>query len=146
MSSTVLNKFLIGSRYFFSCYQDFKSKDLDELELVETTDFQFMRQLTGREKCLFQLKQQPNVDIYINYALSDVAMAVGKFLIPEFCETINFKIEDLPKLQQLIENLDPKHKYEQIIFESYLVNGSFSLTDDQRLRAYESYKEARDLP
>jgi hypothetical protein len=145
MSSTVIKKFTIGSQYFFSCYADFESKDLDELELVDTTDFQFMRQLTGRGKCLFQLKRQANVDDYINYALSDVAMAVGKFLIPEFCEAIGFKFEDLPRLQPLIKDLDPKHKYEQLIFESYLANGSFSLTEDQRLKAYKSYKEARNL-
>jgi hypothetical protein len=145
MSSTVIKKFTIGSQYFFSCYQDFKSKDLDELELVETTDFQFMRQLTGRGKCLFQLKRQPNTEDYISYALSDMPMSVGKFLVPEFCETINFGIEDLHKVQSLIDSLDPKHKYEQIIFESYLENGSFYLTEEQRLKAYKSYKEARNL-
>jgi hypothetical protein len=145
MSSTVIKKFTIGSQYFFSCYPDFESKDLDELELVDTTNFQFMRQLTGCGKCLFQLRRQSNIDDYINYALSDVAMAVGKFLIPEFCEAIGFKFEDLPRLQPLINCLDPKHKYEQLIFESYLTNGSFSLTEDQRLKAYKSYKEARNL-
>ena len=145
MSSTVLKKFLIGSRYFFSCYQDFKGKDLDELELVVTTDFQFLRQLTGRGKCLFQLNQQPATEDYINYALADVPMAVGKFLVPEVCEALNFGIEDLPKMKPLIDKLDPKHQYEQIIFESYLENGSFSLTEEQRLKAYKSYKEARNL-
>jgi hypothetical protein len=145
MSSTVIKKFTIGSQYFFSCYPDFKSKDLDELELVDTTDFQFMRQLTGRGKCLFQLKQQANTEDYISYALTDTAMAVGKFLVPEFCEAINFKLEDLSRLQKLIDDLDPKHKYEQIIFESYLENCSFYLTEEQRLKAYKSYKEARNL-
>lgn len=139
-----MSKFLIGSQYFFSCYNDFKSKDLDELEIIETNKFNHMRQLTGQGRCLFQLKKQPSKENYIDYALqSTLGMVVGKFLIPEFCEAINFAIEDLPRLKPLIDLLDDKHKYEEIIFNSYLENGSFTLTDEQRLRAYESYKENR---
>jgi hypothetical protein len=70
-------------------------------------------------------------------------MAVCKFLVPEFCEEIEFKLSDLLKLQPLIDTLDPKHMYLKDIFESYLENGAFVLTDDQRLKAYSSYKEAR---
>ena len=70
-------------------------------------------------------------------------MIVGKFLIPEFCEEIGMTIEDLPKLRPLIEKLDDGHKYEEIIFNSYIENGAFILTDEQRLKAYNSYKESR---
>jgi hypothetical protein len=70
-------------------------------------------------------------------------MVVGKFLVPEFCAAIGFTIEDLPQLKPLIDILDNKHKYEEIIFNSYLKNGSFTLTDEQRERAYKSYKNSR---
>lgn len=144
MSTKTIKKFLVGSRYFFSCYSDFQSKDIDELELVETTDFKFLRQLSGCGRCLFQLNKQPSVEYYIDYALrTGPAMAVCKFLVPEFCEAIGFKLSDLPKLQSLIDKLDPKHIYLKVIFESYLENGTFVLTNDQRLKAYSSYKEAR---
>ena len=71
-------------------------------------------------------------------------MSVGKFLIPEFCDAIGFKVSDLSKLQSAIDKLDDKHKYEKIIFDSYLENNSFRLNPEQRLRAYKSYKEARE--
>jgi hypothetical protein len=139
-----MSKFLMGSRYFFSCYEDFNSKDIDEIEIVETNDFKNMRQLTGQNKCLFQLKKQNSKDKYIEYALqSNLGMVVGKFLIPEFCKEIGLTIEDLPKFKPLIEKLDDKHKYEEIIFNSYIDNGSFSLTNNQRERAYSSYKKSR---
>lgn len=139
-----MSKILIGSQYFFSCYDDFKSKDIDELEIIETNDFKHVRQLTGQGRCLFQLNKLQTKEAYINYTLqSGIGMVIGKFLIPEFCEEIGFTIEDLPQLSPLLNKLDDQHKYEEIIFNSYIENGSFTLTEEQRLKAYRSYKESR---
>lgn len=139
-----MSKFLMGSQYFFSCYDDFNSKDIDEIEIIETNDFNYVRQLTGQGKCLFQLKKLSSKEKYIDYALqSTLGMVVGKFLIPEFCEAIGFTVEDLPRLKALINRLDDKHKYEEIIFNGYIENGSFTLTKEQRDEAYNSYKESR---
>lgn len=141
-----MSKFLIGSQYFFSCYEDFKGKDIDEVEIIETKDFKYVRQLTGQGKCLFQLKKYSSKEEYINYALqSNLGMVVGKFLVPEFCEAIGFGVEDLPRLRGLIEILDDKHKYEEIIYDAYIKNGSFTLTEKQRDEAYNSYKESRGM-
>ena len=135
---------LIGSKYFFSCYDDFKPHDIDELEIIETTEFNQMRQLTGQGKCLFQMKKHESKDDYIEWAIkSPLGMIVGKFLVPEFCEAIGFTVEDLPRVKVLIDRLDEAHKYEEIIYNSYLENGSFTLTDEQRDRAYKSYKNSR---
>lgn len=146
MKKTKSGAFLMGSQYFFSCYDDFESKDVDEVEIIETDAFSNMRQLTGQGKCLFQLKKQPSKDEYIKYALlSNLGMVIGKFLIPEFCEAIGFTVADLPRLSALIDRLDDKHRYEEIIFNSYIENGAFTLTDEQRARAYKSYKESRGI-
>lgn len=137
-------RILMGSTYFFSCYPDFISKDVDELEIVNTTDFKQVRQLTGHGKCLFQFKRHPSVEGYIDWALKQrEGMVLGKFLIPEFNEQIGFTVADLPRLLPLIERLDDKHKYEEIIYNSYIENQAFTLTDEQRKMAYKSYKESR---
>ena len=137
-------KILIGSQYFFSCYDDFKSKDIDELQIIETDEFAQIRQITGQGRCLFQMKKHGSKEDYIEWALrARIGMVVGKFIIPEFCNKIGFTVEDLPRLQSLIDKLDDKHKYEEIIYNSYLENGSFTLTSEQRDRAYQSYKESR---
>ena len=139
-------KILIGSRYFFSCYPDFNAKDIDELEFVNTNEFAQMRQITGQSKCLFQMQRHKNKQQYIIWALrSKLGMVVGKFLVPEFCNEIGFTVEDLPKLKRLVDKLDKKHKYEEIIYNAYLENGSFTLTEEQRYSAYQSYKESRGL-
>lgn len=139
-----MSKILMGSQYFFSCYTDFSSKDIDEIEIIETKDFNNVRQITGQGRCLFQMKRFPSKEGYIEYALqSRLGMVIGKFLVPEFCKAIGFTVEDLPRLKALIDRLDDKHRYEEIIFDSYINNGSFTLTDEQRTRAYKSYKESR---
>ena len=112
-----MSKYLMGSTYFFSCYNDFESHDIDEIEIVDTDQFQYLRHLCGQGACLFQLKQKESLESYIQDALnSGLGMAVGKFLIPEFCDSIGLKVDDLFKLQPLIDKLDIKHLYEKIIF------------------------------
>lgn len=139
-----MNKILMGSQYFFSCYDDFESKDIDEVQIIETNEFEQVRQITGRGKCLFQMKKHDTKEEYIEWALkSNIGMVIGKFLVPEFCAEIGFTIEDLPRLEPLLSKLDDKHKYEEIIYNSYLQNGSFTLTEEQRDGAYKSYKESR---
>lgn len=135
---------LIGSKYFFSCYPDFKSKDIDELQIIDTNEFSQMRQITGQGRCLFQMKRHSSKEDYIEWAnKSQLGMVIGKFLVPEFCQQIDFTVQDLPKIKVLINRLDDKHKYEEIIYNSYIENGSFTLTDEQRDRAYKSYKDSR---
>ena len=141
-----MSKILMGSQYFFQGYNDFNSKDIDEIEIIETNTFRYVRQLTGHSKCLFQLRKQTSKDDYINYALtSNTGMVIGKFLIPEFCNEIGMAIEDLPKLKPLLSKLDDKHKYEEIIYNSYIENNGFYLTNEQRDKAYGSYKESRGV-
>ena len=76
---------------------------------------------------------------------TNVFMKAGKFLIPEFNEYIGFTIEDLEKMRPMFEQIDYRHGYEKIIFEAYLENGGFFLTDEQRDKAYAEYKDERGL-
>ena len=134
---------LMGSTYFFSSYSDFKSADVDKIDIIETTEFKEKRVIRGQGKDYFYLKKKPKDELIKDALNSELAMVVGKFLIPEFNEKIGFTIEDLPKIQPLIDRLDEKHMYEKIIYESYLENKKFILTQKQRDAAYALYKESR---
>ena len=70
-------------------------------------------------------------------------MEIGKFLVPEFIKEFKLSIDDLKRLEPIIKNLDDKHKYEEVIFRSYLENGDFILTDEQREEAYRIYNNSR---
>ena len=134
---------LMGSKFFFNRYPDYTSHDVDTIEIVETDEFKEKRIIRGQGKDMFFLKKKSKEELIADALKSELSMVVGKFLIPGFNKEIGFTIEDLPKLKPLIDKLDDKHKYEEIIYNSYLENGDFILTDEQRLKAYQSYKESR---
>ena len=138
----------MGSSYFFDRYEDYKIKDKDELHIVDEFIFpnrvcMNMKLFDGNDIFIFKNtdKQEYINDVYE----SGVNMKVGKFLIPEFNKYINFTIDDLKSLQPIFDNMDKKHTYERVIFESYLKNGDFFLTDEQRMEAYKEYKRSRGL-
>lgn len=72
-------------------------------------------------------------------------MRVGKFLVPEFCEYIGFTIDDLKLFEDLFDKLDDKHKYEKCIYDSYMKNKCFNLTEEQKNECYEIYKKYRNI-
>lgn len=141
----IVKKIKMGSEIFFSQYQDFKSKDTDWLCLV--------RNYFGGDKAMrVQIKHDDIVLYHEGYNKADfikealtskVPMKIGKFLIPEFSEYFNVTLKDLKLLKPLVDSLDSKHAYQKIIYDAYISNGSFTLTDEQRQAAYDSYKSAR---
>lgn len=136
---------LIGSNYFFKNIPEFKSKDVDLIELINSPkDFKYVSHIHFKNKCIFKWRKM-NPKQFIEITLKrNFPMEIGKFLIPEFCQQIGFTIEHLKQLKSLIDNLDDKHKYEKIIFDSYVSNNGFILTDSQILEAYKEYKKYRN--
>lgn len=139
-------RFRVGSTYFFSGYPGFQSKDIDEIEFEEEPKlYKNVMQFRKKDKsqCLFKWRKM-TADEFVEYALkSKLPMEIGKFLVPEVAEYLGFTISHLKKLTPVVERLDNKHKYEKIIFDSYLENNKFYLTQEQRDAAYIEYKEAR---
>lgn len=112
---------LVGSNAFFKDIKGFNSKDIDILELVgDTANFKYQRQFKFKDKCVFQWKKM-SPEKFIEVTLSNnTPMEIGKFLIPDFIKEIGFTIEHLKQLKPLVDNLDDKHKYEKVIFDSYI--------------------------
>ena len=83
-------------------------------------------------------------DEFVDYTLrSKLPMEMGKFLVPEVADYLGFTLEHLKMLSPVAEKLDAKHQYEKVIFDSYLQNGGYYLTGDQRLKAYIEYLKYR---
>lgn len=144
MNVNVIKEFKMGSLIFFKEYNDFNSKDVDILAITDLPLFgKPMMNMKLNEKDVFFMGLE-NKNILIEKTLdSNVPMRVGKFLVPEFCEYIEFEISDYDKLSDMFDNLDEKHRYEIIIRDAYIENNGFFLTDEQRLKAYEEYKRER---
>ena len=99
---------------------------------------------TMKGVCVYEWRYM-TAEVFVDYVLAHPkpAMQVVLFLVPEIAEYIGLRIDQLPKLQPLIDALDPRHVYAAIIYRSYLQNGSFILTDAQLHEAYKNYQEAR---
>ena len=136
---------LMGSRYFFQDYEGYTSHDIDKIEIVDNNEFKNVRIIRGQGKDYFYFQKRSKEQWILDTLAAELPMAVGKFLIPEFNAQIGFTIEDLPRLKPQFDKLDEKHWYERIIYNAYLENGGFFLTQEQRDRAYESYKKTRQL-
>ena len=139
-----MKQFLVGSTYFFSCYSDFASKDVDYLQFeINPKEYTYKMQITGKGKCIFKWRKM-SANSYVMHMLSSkLPMELGKFLVKEVCEEIRFTIEHLKRLKPIVDKLDEKHLYEKVIYESYIENNDFVLTEEQRLKAYNVYREAR---
>lgn len=127
-------------------YPDFIPGDIDYIEFEEHPrlyhDVMQFRKM-DRTRCIFKWRKM-TPDEFVDYTLkSRVPMELGKFLVPEIAEFIGFTIGHLNRLKPVTYRLDKKHKYEKIIFDSYIQNGGFFLTQEQRDRAYQEYKESR---
>lgn len=141
-----MNRFTVGSRAFFSNYEDFTPHDTDILLLEDNPiDYKYCSQLRIKGNCYFRWKRMAKEELIALHDENVSGILLGKFLVPDFAKEIDLTIEDLKCLSHLLEKLDEKHTYEKIIFNSYLENGDFYLTDEQRNRAYEEYKKTRKL-
>ena len=135
---------LVGSNVFFKDIEGFTSKDTDILEFVDNpTDFKNVRQFKFPDKCVFQWRKM-SIDKLIDITLSrNFPMEIGKFLVPEFIKEFKLSIDDLKRLEPIIAKLDDKHKYEEVIYNSYIKNNDFTLTDEQLNEAYKIYLKYR---
>ena len=142
-----LHAFKIGSNVFFSNYQDYEMKDCDYIAIMDFYPFKenVMKMQIGTDDIFMYRPNITKQDFLDDLYSSNVPMKAGKFLIPEFCKHIGFTIEDLKKLEWYFVNMDDKHKYEKLIYDAYLENNDFVLTDKQRIDAFNEYKKERLL-
>lgn len=141
----VVKKIMIGSAIFFQNYKDFIPSDTDWLCLVSNSKSKYIALRTKiKNDDIMLYDENFTKDDFIREALeTGLSLKVGKFLVPEFVEMFDVTIDDLSILSPLINKMDDLHQYEKIIYDAYMKNEDFILTDEQRLEAYESYKTSR---
>lgn len=141
------HRFKVGSQAFFNGMPGFHPGDIDEIEFEEDPklyrNFMQFRKRDGTQ-CLFKWRKM-TADEFVEYTLnSKLPMEIGKFLVPEIAEYIGFTIKHLKRLETVIARLDEKHKYEKVIYDSYIQNNGFYLTEEQRDLAYKEYLRAKN--
>lgn len=141
----IVKSFKVGSSIFFSNYPDYKSKDTDEVFIIDGAigkKIDIHKSFHHRKDCFFHLKRTK--EEYIDYILnSHDYMVSAMFIVPEFCNWIGAEISDLELLDFAFNNLPSSHQYIKMIYLCYKENKGFFLTDEQRDIIYEEYKSKR---
>ncbi len=139
-------RFKVGSQAFFEGMPGFRPSDTDEVEFEEQPRlYKNVLQFRKRDgtRCLFKWRKM-SPEEFIEYELgTNLPMELGKFLVPEVADYLGFTLEHLEQLRPLTRRLDARHSYEKVIFDSYIENGGFWLTDEQRASAFSEYKKGR---
>lgn len=133
-----------GSRAFFDGIEGFKPSDSDWVSFDTNRSTNFCRH--GNHETLFIWKEDTAEEILadlVEQGTSANPAAVILFLIPEVIERIGMTFDKLPELTPFIEKLDNKHKYIEVIYNAYLDNEDFTLTEEQLQEAYENYLSSR---
>lgn len=134
-------RFRVGSSYFFGEGHDIDEVEFEEEPRLYRNVMQFRK--NDRTRCLFKWRKM-SPDEFVEYTLnSKLPMEIGKFLVPEVVDYLGFTLDHLKQLAPVVEKLDKKHSYEKIIFDSYIENNGFYLTQEQRDRAYQEYIRER---
>ena len=140
-----LKRYIVGSKYFFDKYPDYESKDTDYLIIEDPPFMPYKHMMVIRGQGIDEFRYKPkSADEFIDYTLElNVPMVIGKFLVKEFCEDFGITIDHIKKLKPLVDQMDDKHLYVQYIYNVFMNNNRFDLTDEERDEAYKLYKEAK---
>lgn len=137
-------RFVVGSKAFFSSFEDFKPHDTDVVMMLDNPPKgKVFQKLRMRKTDYFIYKTMSKYDLVHLCITRMVPMYASMFLVPEFAESIGFTIGDLDLLQNVFYHIDDKHTYEKMIYDFYRQNNGFYLTDDQLKAVYEDYKSKR---
>jgi hypothetical protein len=138
-----MKQFLIGSKAFFSGFEDFIPMDTDYLVIYDNPDFEVTKSyMDGDIHYVCWENYSKEKLIQVHHQVYD-GKYIQKFLVPEFVEYLGFTIDDLKSLEFLLDRLDEQHGYCRTIYNYYIENNSFTLTQEQLNQAYEVYKMDR---
>lgn len=138
-----MKQFLIGSKAFFSGFQDFKAMDTDYLIIDDNPDFRITKSYMDGDTHYVCWENMSKEQMIEEHRYIYKGRFIQKFLVPEFVEYLEFTIEDLKSVSFLLDWLDDQHSYCRVIYDAYIENNSFTLTQEQLNQAYEVYKMDR---
>lgn len=138
-------KFQVGSIPFFKNIEGFKPHDEDVLILQKENDkYTTQLYIKFESECVMYWKYS-NKESFIQTHLDlNKGIILGKFLVPEVIQYINLTIDDLKQLKPLLKDLDDKHLYQKYIYNYYIQNNDFKLTEKQLNQVYKIYLQYRE--
>lgn len=147
---------LVGSDYFFHNCEGYVPHDYDYIILIDKANSSYKPSFDSKDTLhIYSSHTKCDKTFYYRYEkqdfINDIVNGIvpkyflNKFLVPEVNEAIGFEFSELHALNYLFDELDDKHKYLKIIYDSYIENDEYYLSDSQRELAFNEYKKYRDI-
>lgn len=144
-------KFIAGSFYFFKDMPGYNLHDLDYVIITDETfvDYHHIYWIENgiAQDRFYWKKNTPEWHIMQMLNEKSFALDIARFLIQGVAEELGITIDDLMKLKHIVNKLktdfNGKYDYYRLIFNAYIENNAFILTDKQRMLAYDSYRNSR---
>lgn len=147
----VVKKIRVGSSVFFGDMPGYEAHDVDyvcllDRPLVPGRQVMNMKRRTAGVLCDYFLMVDTAKEEMLRRTLeADEPLRAGKFLAPELATHLGMAVDDLRLLDTLFTRMDEKHRYEYVIYQAYLANGSWQLSESQRAEAWKAYREGRGM-
>jgi len=142
-------QFLAGSNYFFKQYTDYQKHDIDYIVLNDDMPLDYWHFYDDIQQIDWFYWKINTPKWHIEYLLkpNSFALDVAHLLIPEVAHDLGITIKDLDRLQPIIEQIvpqvGPEYHYYELIYQFYLQNNGFWLTQEQLDTVYNDYKKYR---
>lgn len=144
MESKVTHTFLTGSIVFFKDMPNYNPHDIDRVCILDYPIFGDHVVEMRKDGVDTFFVYNGGKDYLIDQCIkANVPMSICKFLNSDFANYLDMNIDDLKKLKNLSEKMDNKHLYLKMIYDFYIDNNGFYLTDKQRELAYQEYLSKR---
>lgn len=137
--------YVVGSKAFFEGLEGFVPSDTDIVKFNERERTNLIRYRDNNKSFFCWNSNLGKQGIKEHIFKTKDYMYFGMFLIPEIVKYLEIIIEDIKELQEYFHKCDYKHQYLAVICDSYIENNDFTLTDEQRLKAYNLYRTTRGL-
>lgn len=137
-------QYLTGSRAFFDGMEGFTPHDTDIVDFNPTMHHAMSQINNEAGVTVFRFKMDKAEDI-IDFFLQwpNPSSQLCCLLVHDIAKRVGMTVDDLPRLQPLIDALDKRHKYLADIYDAYVKKGSFKLYKYQREKAFKTYLAAR---
>ena len=140
-------KILVGSKVFFNNYDDFKSHDTDYILFENHPNlYKTFAVLRGKNTDIFaynEISKKAFLEFSHKHCKTST-LAIGTLIVPELLNYMKITFDEFKEFKYAADKVnDGKHNYVKLIYYSYLENGGFYLTQEQRDKAYEEYKKYR---
>lgn len=139
---------LHGSSAFFKDIPGFVPNDTDILIWSDCLKYcESYRLVSLRGVEIFELNSTiAKEDLIELFVHSDNIIKYGIFFVPEFAQLIGLTIDDLKQIYSYVcTSFYGKYAYYNIIYDAYVENNSFTLTDEQLANVYAVYKSSRGI-